>query len=194
MFRFLLLTITLLLLLSTVSALRAESLWQPGVSKSDCADKRATKVGDIVTIIIVESATASSSASTDTKKDSSLKAGPGLGPLLKEIPAFSYSGGDSMKADGSTTRSSKFVAKITATVTKIDESGNLCVEGSRIVQTNKEREQIKLSGVIRKEDIATDNTILSTYIANATITYQGSGPLGSRQKEGIISKIFKILF
>lgn len=193
MYKFTAISITLVLLLAAAGSLQAESLWQPG-AQSQCADKKAAKVGDVITVIIVESATASSAASTNTKKESSLETKPGVGPLLKEIPGFKFSGGDSMKADGETTRSSKLVAKITVTVVKIEENGNLCIEGSRMVQTNKEREQIKLSGTIRPEDVGTDNTILSTYVANPTITYQGSGPLGSRQKEGLISKIFKILF
>jgi flagellar L-ring protein precursor FlgH len=174
----------------------AESLWKDSKSAPAAmySDKKACKVGDIVTIVIVESATSSQQASTDTSKNSELESGPGVGPLLEKIPLFKYSGGDSMKAAGSTSRTSKFTAKMTAVVTKIDESGNLEIEGTRLVQTNKEKEEIKLTGKVRPQDIDTDNTVLSTYIANAAITHLGSGPIGSRQKEGLISKIFKILF
>lgn len=172
----------------------AESLWTEADAKPMYSDKRAAKVGDIVTIIIVESAVSTQQASTDTKKESEIESGPGVGPLLEKIPFFEYSGGDSMKASGTTTRSSKFAAKMTVKVLSVDESGNLEIEGTRFVQTNKEKEEIKLNGTIRQQDIAPDNTVLSTYIANAKITHVGSGPIGSRQKEGIISKIFKILF
>lgn len=178
------------------SAAYGESLWKDPKSAqtSAYADKKAAKVGDIVTILIVESAVSSQQASTDAKKDSQIKAGPGVGPLLEKIPLFKYSGGDSLKSSGSTTRSTKLTAKMTATVTKIDESGNLEIEGARIVQTNREKEQIKLTGKIRPQDIEPDNTVLSTYIADASITHSGTGPIGSRQKEGLIGKIFKILF
>lgn len=177
----------------------AESLW-PDPEKSSgsaatlYADKKAFKVGDIVTIIIEETAISSQQASTDTKKDSSLSTGPGVGPLLKKIPLFKYSGGDSMKASGTTTRSSTFLTRMSAVVTKVLDNGNLEIEGTRLVATNKEKEEVKLTGSIRKQDIAPDNTVLSECIANAQITHVGSGPIGSRQKEGIISKIFKILF
>ncbi|MCL5105767.1 MAG: flagellar basal body L-ring protein FlgH [Armatimonadetes bacterium] len=195
MYKILLLTLTVMLLMSvSMMELRAESLWLSATSKSAYADKRASKVGDTVTVIIEESAVSTQQAATDTKKDTSLSNKPGVGPLLNKVPAFSYSGGDSVKAQGSTTRSMKFVSKMTATVTRVEPNGNLVIEGSRLVQTNKEKEEIKLKGTVRPQDIALDNTVLSTSIANAAITHAGSGPVGSRQKEGIISRIFKILF
>jgi flagellar L-ring protein precursor FlgH len=172
----------------------AESLWQPEAAKSQYADKRAAKVGDIVTVLIVETATSSQSASTNAKKDSSLSTDGGAGTLLKNIPALSYGGGDSMKASGATTRTSTFTTTMTATITKINDNGNMQIEGSRFVQTNAEKEEVKLSGIIRPQDITTDNTVSSACIADAKITHVGSGAISSRQKEGIISKIFKILF
>jgi len=188
--------ISCILITALAGAVCAESLWvdSKASSTSIYTDKKAAKAGDIVTIIIVESAVSTQAASTDAKKDSSIKTGPGVGPVIKNIPFFQYSGGDSMQASGSTTRSSNFTAKMTAVVTKVLDNGNLEIEGTRIVQTNKEKEEIKLTGTIRQQDIATDNTVLSTYIANAQITHQGSGPVGSRQKEGIVSRILKMLF
>lgn len=180
-------------------AARAESLY-PTSDKTGApapslyADKKAYRVGDIVTIIINETAVSTQQASTSTKKDSSLKAGPGVGPLLEKIPLFQYSGGDSVKASGTTTRSSSFVTRMSATITKVLDNGNFEIEGTRFVATNKEKEEVKLTGIIRKQDIAPDNTVPSECIANAKITHVGSGPIGSRQKEGLISKIFKILF
>lgn len=188
--------IALILLAAVASSVAAESLWvDPKTSSSSVyADKKAAKVGDIVTIIIEESAISSQQASTDTKKDSSLKTGPGVGAVLDKIPFLQYSGGDSMKASGTTTRSSNFTTRMSAVVTKVLDNGNLEVEGTRLVQTNKEKEEVKLTGTVRKQDIQPDNTVLSAYVANAQITHMGSGPIGSRQKEGLISKIFKVLF
>lgn len=113
--------ITCILLLATAGSVGAESLWSESKTPTGSmyADKKAVKVGDIVTIIINESAVSSQQASTDTKKDSSLKTGPGIGPLLKKIPAFSYSGGDSIKASGSTTRSMSLTTRMSAVVTKV---------------------------------------------------------------------------
>lgn len=187
--------ITCIILAFAIGAASAESLWSEAKTPTGSmySDKKASKIGDIVTIIIEESAVSSQRASTDAKKDSSLKAGPGVGPLLKAIPLFEYSGGDNVKASGSTTRSSAFVTRMTAAITKVCENGNLEIEGTRMVETNKEKAEVKLTGTIRKQDISPDNTIPSAYIANAQITHVGNGPIGSRQKEGLISRIFKIL-
>lgn len=193
------LVIALVAIAAMGSLASAESLW-PDAQKSSSpaamlyADKKAFKVGDVVTIVIQETAVSSLQASTDTKKDSTLKTGPGVGPFLDKIKLFQYTGGDSMKASGSTSRSSSFATRMSAVVTKVLDNGNLEIEGTRLVATNKEKEQVKLTGTIRKQDIQPDNTVLSECIANAQITHVGSGPIGSRQKEGIISKIFKILF
>jgi flagellar L-ring protein precursor FlgH len=145
-------------------------------------------------VINVESATASSSASTDAKKDSKSQINAGEGPLLSNVPLIKWGGGDSMNASGGTSRTSKFVARLTATVKRVDAGGNLEIEGARTVQTNKEKEEIQLTGTIRRSDIDADNSILSTYIANAAIRYVGNGPIGSRQKDGLLSKIFRIFF
>lgn len=176
------------------SALFAESLWKPDSNASLYADKKASKVGDVLTVLIVESATSSSSASTDAKKNTKTEVGPGTGPLIENIPLFSYEGGDQLKASGSTSRTSKFVAKMTVTVKRITESGNFEVEGTRVVQTNRDKEEIKLTGIVRPQDISSDNTVYSTAIADAKITYTGTGPVSSRQKEGFITKLLRVLF
>jgi len=185
---------TCILVLTAVGIVCAESLWQPESKASMYSDKKAIKAGDILTVIIVESATSSSTASTDAKKNTKTEAGPGLGPFISNIPLVSYEGGDQLKAQGSTSRTSKFTAKMTVTVKKINENGNFEIEGTRFVQTNREKEEIKLTGSVRPQDVAPDNTVLSTAIADAKITHTGSGPVGSRQKEGIVTRILRILF
>lgn len=173
--------------------LAAESLWTEK-SKSLVADRKAKIVGDILTIIVAESATSSNQAKTDVSKKTSLANQPGIGPLLDKIPAFGYSGSEGNSASGSTSRSSAFVTKITVQVTKVLPNGNLEIQGTRDIQTNKEQQRVTLTGTIRQDDIEADNTILSTYVADAKIVHVGSGPIGSRMKEGLITKIFKILF
>ncbi len=172
----------------------AESLWQSDSKTWMYADKKAIKAGDILTVVIVESATSSSTASTDAKKNTKTEAGPGVGPLVGNIPLVSYEGGDQLKASGGTSRTSKFIAKMTVTVKAVNENGNFEIEGTRFVQTNQEKEEIKLTGTVRPQDVGPDNTVLSTAIADAKITHTGSGPVGSRQKEGIVTRILRILF
>jgi len=191
------LTIALLLTLALAiaGAASGESLWASAAKSSSVyTDARAGKVGDVLTVIIVESATSTSSASTDTSKDSSAKVTPGVGPILKNIPALQYGAGDSMKATGTTSRNMSFTTRMTVKITKVNENGNFEIQGTRQVQTNKETEEIKLTGTIRPQDIATDNTVLSTSIADAKITHQGSGPVGSAQRLGIITRLLRLLF
>jgi len=194
MLRFVSITCIAILLAALSGAAVAESLWPAENPKEMFVDKKARKVGDTITVVIVETSVSSSSASTDAKKSSSTSVDPGIGPLIKNIPGISYGGGDTMKSSGSTTRSSNFTATMTVTVTKVDENGNLEIEGSRSVQTNAEKEEIKLSGKVRPQDIGADNSILSSSIADAKITHTGKGPIGSRQREGIIGRILRILF
>lgn len=180
-------------ILALISAVYCESLWQPN-SISLYSDKKACKVGDTLTVLIVESASSTSSASTNAKKDTQTEVGPGTGPLIKNIPLFSYEGGDQLRASGSTSRTTKFVAKVTAIVKRVTENGNLEIEGTRVVQTNRDKEEIKLSGIVRPDDISPDNCVYSTAIADAKISYTGTGPVSSRQKEGIVTRLLRILF
>lgn len=187
------LAITVMLAIALSVPAAAESLWTDK-SKSFVADRKARQVGDILTIIVAESATSSNKASTDVSKKNNLSTNPGIGPLLQSIPAFGYSGSEGSSASGSTSRTSNFITKMTVSVTKVMPNGNLEIQGTRDVQTNKETQRITLTGTVRQDDIASDNTILSTYVADAKIVHLGSGPIGSRMKEGLITKIFKILF
>lgn len=183
---------TLVLTTMCVNA-AAESLWSDH-GKSMFADRRARSVGDILTVIVVESAVSSHRASTDWSKGVDLSSDKGLGPLLESLPQFGFSGNQSSQATGSTSRSSNLAAKITVRVTKVFPNGNMEIEGTREVQTNKEKQTIVLTGAIRQDDVSPDNTVLSTYIADAKITHTGTGAIGSRMKEGIITRLFRILF
>ena len=73
-------------------------------------------------------------------------------------------------------------------------NGNLVVEGKRRVGMNAETQEITLSGVVRPSDISPANTIASPLVADAQIKYGGRGPVGDKQHDGLISRIFKVLF
>ena len=191
MYKYFLFSLTLILVI--LSSVSAESLWEDK-SKPIFNDNRAAKVGDILTVLIVESASASQNATTDTKKSSSSSLDQGIGSLLNLLKPLSYGGTDSFKGDGKTSRGNSFTASMTVEVKELDKFGNMMIEGKRRVQTNKESANIKLSGKIRPQDISQDNSILSTFISEANISYEGVGPIGSRQKEGLIQRIIGILF
>ncbi len=171
----------------------ADSLWKDG-NRSLYADRKAVKEGDVLTVLIYESTTASSRADTKTSKSDSASTKPGVGPLLSLLPEWSVSGKTGSQASGTTTRSGTLVGKISVVVKEVLPSGNLKVEGARTVGVNGEKEKIVLTGIVRPEDVSAENTVASTAIAEAEIHYEGKGPVGSKQREGLLTKLLKWLF
>ena len=158
------------------------------------SDNKARHVGDTLTITINENATTTSQAATENSKNENLNYGPGFGPLLHNIPTFGLSGSIGSNASGSTNRTDNLTASIAVTVTQVLPNGNLVIEGKRKVGMNAETQEITLTGVVRPQDIAFDNTIQSPLVADAQIKYGGRGPVGDKQHDGIISRVFKFLF
>ncbi|HQD39827.1 MAG: flagellar basal body L-ring protein FlgH [Firmicutes bacterium] len=153
-------------------------------------DQKAKNVGDLVTIIIVESSKASQQASTNTGKESDVGVSPG-GGLLRFIPIFGIGGQTRSDSQGSTTRGGSITARVTAKVVEVLPNGNLVLEGSQQIVVNKEQQEIILRGVVRPQDITPENTILSSYLADAKIEYKGEGPIGGRRQEpGLLTNFF----
>jgi flagellar L-ring protein precursor FlgH len=192
----------LVFMLGACSAVKADSLY-PGsstaVKTSTTAinlfsDAKAHNVGDILTILIQETASATSSAATKNSKTETGSLGPGVGPILRQLGIFSLSGSQSMDASGSTTRNDNLNAEIAVTVKQVLPNGNLLVEGTRKVGMNKETQTITLTGVVRQQDISSSNTVPSPLVSDAQISYSGKGPVGDKQREGLITKLFKLVF
>ena len=165
------------------------SLWpQQGSPVSLFSDTKAHRVGDIVTVHITESATGSKDAETKTGRTSSIDASASnfLGLPAATVTKLNASGSftDAFDGSGSTTRTGALTADITTVVTEVLPNGNLVIEGQRDVTINSEKETITLRGVIRPEDISTSNVILSTYVADATIKYAGTGVIHDKQRPG----------
>ena len=184
------------------------SLWQEnGPFNQLFADIKARRVGDIVTIKIIESSSASNKATTETERDSNI-----LGQITSFLgierkwndpsyPGFDpdrlfnpFSGIDgNMKTDfegtGKTTRSGALTAMITARVTDVMPGGNLRIRGSQEVEVNNEKQIITLSGIIRIRDISPDNMVLSNFISDAQIAYSGLGVVNDRQRPGWMANI-----
>ena len=178
--------------LLTADAAGAASLWQD-TQQSIFTDLTARNVGDLVTIIIVERTQASQSTQTTTGKDASVEFGPGVG-ILDFIPLAKASTKDGWQSSGKNVQGGSLSAKMTSRVTEVLPNGNLVIEGRQSIIVNREDQEIIVRGVVRPEDIDPDNTILSTYVSDASISYQGSGSLGSQQKPGILTQILNWLF
>lgn len=171
----------------------ADSLWSDQSQSLYTNKPRTFKTGDLITILIVEQASASQEASSSNDKKGSIGAGPGKGPL-NFIPEIGVDWNSKSAGDGSTTRGGTLKAKITVEVKEVKPNGVLAVEGLQEIKVNKENQTIKISGRARPEDVSSDNLILSTCIANAKIEFQGNGTVGETQNVGLLTKIFHWLF
>ena len=161
-------------------------------------DFKAGRVGDVVTVRIVESSKGNKNASTKTEKDSSISSSISA---LFGLPSDSLSQAsigeetsETHDGSGSTSRSSQLTAVITAKVIDVLPNGNLIIDGRREVNVNSETQLLSVNGIIRPEDIGPSNTILSTYIADAKITYTGKGVIGDKQRVGWLVRIIDFIW
>jgi flagellar L-ring protein precursor FlgH len=181
-----------LLLLSDFAG--ATSLWSDdGWGQSLYQSNTARKRGDLVTIIVVEDSRATQQTGIDGKQESGVNAGPGLG-FLSFIPMVKLETGQGDAASGKVSSQGSLTTKVTAKIVEVLDDGNFLIEGSRTFKLNGEEQKVLLRGVVRGSDITSDNTILSTYIADAEIEYSGKGQLAAKQKPGLITSIFNLLF
>lgn len=172
---------------------QAQSLY-PVDKPSMFEDQKAKRVGDLVTVIIVERAQASQSASTATGKDSEVSVGPGMGVLADLIPLLKVGGGDSFAADGSTTRGGSLTANVTTKVVEVLPNNTMRIEGRQKITINGEDQEIVITGLVRSQDVSPDNTVLSNYVADAEIAFLGTGIVADKNNPGIITRLFNWLF
>lgn len=180
------------------------SLFPQKGHQSWLATRTARSEGDIVTILISETSTASFSATTSAaKKDSTTVDRPVVplldflgGSFLNKIVGSGASSGasSSVSGTGSTTQSGRFSTRLSAVVREVLPNGNLVIEGTRWVMVNKEVQSVVLTGIIRRDDVRSDNTVLSEDIANAEIRAEGKGVIADRQRRGFITRLLDWLF
>lgn len=182
------------------------SLWQEnGYLSGLFVNPKARRVGDIITIKIIETSSASNQASTKTSRKSGLSASiesffnaekrfPSVQPFFNPFSKVKGSMESDFDGFGSTKRSGALEAYITANVIEVMTNGNLKIKGSREVTVNNDNQLIALTGTIRPRDISPDNVILSTYISDAKISYSGSGVINDRQRPGWMVRIFDVVW
>jgi flagellar L-ring protein precursor FlgH len=167
-----------------------------GSARTLYSDHRAHGVGDIITIEIVEIASASNEATTEIKKEhTSDLSGSGSGPLdFIPLAGFQSEAKNDYSGEGKTSRKGNLKAKITARITQVLPNGNFVIEGTRVVDVNGEKQTTVLTGVIRPQDITPMNTVYSYNIADAQIHYKGRGPINTNQRPGILARFISWLF
>ncbi len=160
------------------------SLWSPEARFSDLAvDLRANRVNDIVTVLVVESASAVSTGATKTGRTSSAKASvtalAGIPKAAATLPNLLKTSGDQqLDGNGTTSRTTVLKTTLSARVTHVLPNGNLVIEGIRNVTVNSENQTVTVRGVVRPIDLDTGNTVLSSRLAQMEIKINGKGVLG----------------
>lgn len=196
--------IILILLLFNSLGVQADSLWG-STSKSPFVSAKSTNVGDLVTVLISVNTSAKQSGGTSTDKDSKVEAG--LMDVWNQI-AYAIAGDESLRRDrdyevygkdkfkgkGKTSHSSSVRAKMTTKITEVKPNGMLVISGKQSVKVNNETETILVTGLVRPDDITSENTVYSYLIADVDISVSSKGPIGSKQNPGILTRIFNWLF
>lgn len=182
-----------LVVLASMAEASAQSLWPSEDPPSLFADRRASRTGDLVTLVIQEWTEGEQSARTRTSNDQSTSVAAG-GFLSRWIPGLNLSAEQQGQGDGSTRRGSSLEARMTARVVEVTPEGNLRIEGTREIVINGESQKLTLSGLVRPEDITAENTVLSSYLADARIVLDGAGPIDALQDPGLLHALFNWIF
>lgn len=172
------------------------SIYQAGQNVALFEDLKARQVGDIVTVILAESTNAAKSSDTSLDKNNSTTiTNPVLAGQVRTIGGdnnlgFDLSSGSAFGGESESNQSNSLQGSITVTVAKILPGGNFYVQGEKWVKLNQGDEYIRLRGIIRPVDISANNTILSTKVADARISYSGTGATAEVNMVGWLSRFF----
>lgn len=183
--------LTLTLAAASLSAsAHADSLFHPGGWSALASDRNARQVGDVLTVMVYESSSASDTASSGSTKNSNVQ-GTISGGNFNASGGLGLTGGS--LSNGSTGRSGQMVAQISVRVDAIEPNGDLDVSGEQILHLNRERTLIRIKGRVRPADISANNTVPSSRIANAAIDYDGSGFVSRSARPGPLTRLFNWL-
>ncbi|HET7370769.1 MAG TPA: flagellar basal body L-ring protein FlgH [Gammaproteobacteria bacterium] len=166
------------------------SLIHPDAYRGIAADRKAYRLGDTLTILVLEAAQAESQAATGASSDFGVAASAhdGVGPRNVGVDISASDDGQ-----GQTSRAGRLQAELTARVIGIESHGLLRIKGAQQIVINGEKQIITVEGLVRQDDIHTNNTVLSTRLSDATITFTGDGVVTESQKHGIIYRFLNWL-
>ncbi|PKG56540.1 flagellar biosynthesis protein FlgH [Shewanella sp. Choline-02u-19] len=171
------------------------SMYQDSQASSLYSDIKALKVGDIITVILMESTQAKKSANNEIKKGTDLSldpiyAGGGNVTIGGKPIDLRYKDSMNTKRESDADQSNSLSGSISANVMKVLNNGNLVIRGEKWISINNGDEFVRITGIVRAQDIRPDNTIDSPRVANARIQYSGTGTFAEVQKVGWLSSFF----
>lgn len=192
-----------LLALAPTAFAGAGSLWPTsgGSERSMIADHRAAGVGDILTVVVSESAVATSSQSKKSSRDSSINdavtqflyANSRALTHRGGLPGLSLAGKSTYSGGGDVSNSQSLSARAAVLVSDVLPNGNLVIEGARVVTFSGETQYVVLHGLVRLDDVARDNTVTSSNVADARVEFYSEGQLTDAQKRGWFAKLYEKL-
>ncbi len=182
------------------------AIYQAGYDTRLFEDLKARRIGDILTVRLVENTGASKSAATSTDKESTTTVtNPtilGTSPQI-DVPGFlplvntnnlsletNLSASREFEGSGKSSQENSLSGTITVSVVEVFPNGNLVIRGEKRLTLNNGNEYIRISGIVRAVDIQADNSILSTQIADATIMYTGDGQVAETNIVGWLARFF----
>lgn len=187
------------------------TIYQSGYEMSLYQDHVAHRIGDILTVRLEETTQGQKQAETKTTKDSSFNSNNGdtsnnpstansgqLQPVFfgTGIKQFVFNTGSDLEFEGKgqTNQSNRLRGTVSVTVIRVLSNGNLVIQGESWVMINQGREYMRLTGIVRPEDIDANNTVSSQRITNARISYSGNGQVGNASRGGILTQLFTKFF
>lgn len=168
------------------------SIYQSGYGLSLYEDTKARRIGDILTVVLTESTQASKSADNDISKSSSISINEPevFGQTISGLSANIDGGTREFKGESDATQENSLSGNITVTVADVLPNGVLQVRGEKWMTFTNGDEYIRISGLVRPQDITSDNTVVSTKLADARIAYSGTGEFHDANAMGWLSKFF----
>jgi len=167
------------------------SIFQAGGYAPLYMGARARQVGDLVTVVLVERTTTSKAASASTDRDGGISlTPPSTGPFSFNGAALNSSASASFDGSGDAAQSSSLRGDITVTIAEVRPNGTALIRGEKLMQLSQGDEWIQLSGIIRLADVDPENRIASPRIADARISYSGTGAIQQSSRPGWLSRFF----
>ena len=178
------------------TAVLADGLYSPDRYRGLTSDLRASQPGDILNVIVLESSSAAASASAETDRSSGI--GANAQGQITGVGGGSADGDVALRSDFSgqagLAREGRLVARVSVTVEEVMPNGDLWVSGKQTLHLNQETQEIIVEGQVRPIDIARDNSVLSTRLANSVIHYTGDGILSSTERKPWYLRLWDWLF
>lgn len=173
------------------------SIYQKNMSMNLFYDTTARRIGDIITVRLMESATALSSSDTKAVKEQNVEmpppkvAGGDVTKDEKNVLENNVAAGRDFKGSGESNKAHNFQAVITVSVVDVLPNQYLVVRGEKLLTINQSNDFIRFSGIVRPQDIDASNSVDSQKVANVRVSYSGDGELSEANKMGPLARFFQ---